>query len=82
MLVPDRVSAERHDLLDTHQFGLHVSHGDVQGAIDAIQQLQSSTSNQRESMGATAQHVLSQSLSQSILCGRMCDGLELVFQRS
>ena len=70
------------DLLDTHQFGLHVSHGDVQGALNAIQQLQSGSSNQRESMGTTAQNVLSQSLSQSILCGRMCDGLELVFQRS
>jgi hypothetical protein len=70
------------DLLDTHQFGLHVSHGDVSGAVNAIQQLQSSSCNQRESMGATAQHVLLQSLSQSILCGRMCDGLELVFQRS
>ena len=70
------------DLLDTHQFGLRVSHGDLQGAINAIQQLQSSPFDKRETMGATAQHVLSQSLSQSILCGRMCDGLELVFQRS
>src|SRR5213075_3022273 len=30
------------DLLDTHQFGLRVSHGDLQGAINAIQQLHSS----------------------------------------
>jgi len=40
------------------------------------------SSQQRESMGATAQQVLSENLSQSILCGRMCDGLELVFQKN
>ena len=35
-----------------------------------------------EAMGQTAQRLLSSTLSQSILCGRMCDGLELVFQRT
>ena len=29
--------------------------------------------------GAVAQQVLAGSLSQELLCGRMCDGLELVF---
>ena len=32
-------------------------------------------------MGRTAQAVLTSRLSQSILCRRMCDGLELVFQK-
>ena len=67
------------DLLDQHHFGLHVSHGDVPGAVAAIARFKSMTCAQRSQMGALAQNVLSQSLSQQILCRRMCDGLELVF---
>jgi colanic acid biosynthesis glycosyl transferase WcaI len=69
------------DLLDTHQIGRNVRHGDVEGAIEAIRSLQQSSPQQRSEMGMTAQRVLSSSLSQSILCCRMCDGLELVFQK-
>ena len=69
------------DLVDTHHIGLHAAHGDVDGAMKAIHSLKTATPQQREAMGITAQRVLSSSLSQSILCGRMCDGLELVFQK-
>jgi hypothetical protein len=69
------------DLLGTHNFGIDVQHGDVEGAIHAIRQLQAMSPEQRAAMGLTAQQVLAGSLSQSILCGRMCDGLELVFQK-
>jgi len=31
------------DLLEQHQFGLHVAHGDVGGALRAIEQLRSMT---------------------------------------
>ena len=70
------------DLLDAHPFGMQVSHGDVEAAVATIRTLQAMSSEQLESMGQTAQQVLSSSLSQSILCGRMCDGLELVFQKN
>jgi len=69
------------DLLDKHHFGLHVSHGDVGGAVAAIRKLIAVSADQRAEMGQTAQEVLSSSLSQEILCGRMCDGLELVFTK-
>jgi len=67
------------DLLESHQFGMHVSHGDVEGAIGAVRQLQSASDEQRRAMGQTAQRVLESKLSQSILCNRMCDGLDVVF---
>ena len=69
------------DLLDQHHFGLHVPHGDVHGALTAIKSLRAASSDDRAQMGDVAQKVLSSSLSQDILCGRMCDGLELVFTK-
>jgi glycosyltransferase involved in cell wall biosynthesis len=65
------------DLLDGHQFGLHVSHGDVDGAIRAIEQLRSMPRERLDAMGQAAQRVLGQSLSQELLCGQLCDGLEI-----
>ena len=69
------------DLLDRHQFGLHVDHGDVDTAVRSINELRQKSDAERRAMGMTAQSVLKQQLSQDILCGRMCDGLELAFQR-
>ena len=69
------------DLLATHDFGIDVTHGDVDGAVSAVRKLQAMPQSHREAMGRTAQQVLAGNLSQAILCGRMCDGLELVFQK-
>lgn len=68
------------DLLEKHSFGVHVSHGDVDGAVRAIETLKSLPRAELESMGRDGQHVLAGSLSQDILCPRLCDGLELVFR--
>jgi hypothetical protein len=67
------------DLLDVHGFGLSVRHGDVEGAIEAIRKLRQTPTPERRRMGEVAQRVLGESLSQEILCGRLCDGLELAF---
>jgi len=64
------------DLLDAHAFGLHVSHGDVDGAVQAVRRLASMSTDQLHAMGQTAQRVLHESLSQAILCGRFCDEVE------
>jgi colanic acid biosynthesis glycosyl transferase WcaI len=64
------------DLLDEHDIGLHVSHGDVEGAISAIRALRALAPDKREGMGKTAQRVMSERLSQKILCTRFCDYLE------
>jgi hypothetical protein len=68
------------DLLDTEPFGMRVDHGDIDGAIRAIRELQNLTPQQRQAMGDRAQHVLSGAFSQELLCNRLCDGLQLVFQ--
>jgi hypothetical protein len=68
------------DLLEKHEFGVHVSHGDADGAVAAIRQLKSLSREELERMGRDGQQVLAGSLSQDILCPRLCDGLELVFR--
>jgi glycosyltransferase involved in cell wall biosynthesis len=64
------------DLLDAHPIGTHVAHGDVDGAVSAILHLRALPEEARREMGRAAQHVLRASLSQSLLCGRLCDAME------
>jgi colanic acid biosynthesis glycosyl transferase WcaI len=64
------------DLLEQHPIGWHVNHGDVPGAVAAIKQILATDPTKRMEMGRTAQDVLQRELSQSLLCGRFCDGLE------
>jgi colanic acid biosynthesis glycosyl transferase WcaI len=70
------------DLLDEHRFGLHVAHGEVEGAVDAIRQLRRTPPLQLSEMGHTAQHVLARSLSKPILCTRLCDRFEQVLAKA
>jgi len=64
------------DLLDRHDIGIHVCHGDVPGVIAAIRRFREMSSEQLQSMGQTAQAALSQSLSESQLRGKFCDAVE------
>lgn len=64
------------DLLDEHDIGVSVTHGDVDGAISAIKELRALAADKREQMGQTAQRIMSERLSQKILCTRFCDFLE------
>jgi colanic acid biosynthesis glycosyl transferase WcaI len=65
------------DLLENHSIGWQISHGDVTGAIEAIRKIQATDPATLANMGRTAQEVLRRELSQSLLCGRFCDRLEL-----
>lgn len=67
------------DLLENHNFGFHVSHGDVAGAEKAIEDFRALPQSERESMGAAAQQLLQSTLSQQILCGKFCDIVEQAF---
>jgi hypothetical protein len=69
------------DLLGHHQFGWPVKHGDVSGAVAIIRRLRATDPAELRRMGKIAQQVLAGSLSQELLCGRMCDGLELAFEQ-
>ena len=64
------------DLLEQHDLGLHVAHGDVDGAVAAIGQFRAMPADRRRAMGETAQTVLAHSLGQRLLCGQFCDALE------
>lgn len=64
------------DLLDAHDVGVHVAHGDADGAVAAIRRLRALPEQNRRAMGREAQHVLRGTLSHSLLCGRLCNALE------
>ncbi len=68
------------DLLDNAPFGRHVSHGDVEGALATIRELEAMSPQQRQHMGELAQRVLDSAFTQDLLCNRLCDGLQLAFQ--
>jgi glycosyltransferase involved in cell wall biosynthesis len=68
------------DLLGRHGIGWHVAHGDVDGAVRTIQEIQQTAPERLNEMGRKAQEVLATSLSQDILCNRFCDGIELVMR--
>lgn len=67
------------DILDQHQIGWHVAHGDIQSAVQAIRDMRGINLAQLADMGQTARAVLEMKLSQSLLCGRFCDALEMTF---
>src|SRR5262249_25718173 len=64
------------DLLEEHNIGFHVEHGDVEGAVKAISKLRKSPPEELKRMGAVAAEVLSRQLSQEILSAKFCDSLE------
>jgi glycosyltransferase involved in cell wall biosynthesis len=67
------------DLLEQHEFGARIAHGDTNGAVRAIQSLRDMPAEQRQQMGRAGQQALTASLSQQLLCGKLCDELEDVF---
>ncbi len=64
------------DILDEHDIGESVRHGDVEGCIAAIRRMRDSSVAELKNKGDLAQQVLESSLSQQILQKKFCDGLE------
>lgn len=64
------------DLIDQHDIGWHVAHGDVEGCINAICTMKSTSASGLASRGDRAQTALRSNLSQSILVERLCDRVE------
>ena len=64
------------DLLETHGFGKSVTHGDVKACVAAIQSLRRLPHQQLLKIGEVAKSVLAESLTQRLLCGRLCDRME------
>jgi colanic acid biosynthesis glycosyl transferase WcaI len=67
------------DILEKYDFGFHIAHGDVEGAVKTIGLILTLPRETLASMGMQAQHVLKESLSQKKLCGEFCDRVERAF---
>jgi colanic acid biosynthesis glycosyl transferase WcaI len=64
------------DLLEKHGIGLQISHGDLAGAMKAIETFRGMSGDQLVAMGELSRKVLDESLNQKLLCGRFCDAIE------
>ncbi len=64
------------DLLDHHQIGWHISHGDVDAAIQTLRQIRRTSAPQRDEMGQRARDTIHHQLSKRLLCRRFCDMIE------
>jgi colanic acid biosynthesis glycosyl transferase WcaI len=69
------------DLLDQHEIGLEIRHGDTPGAVAAIDRLSKMPPEQLQKMGETGRAVLNESLSEKKLCGQFCDAVEAALLR-
>lgn len=64
------------DLLQAHAIGRHANHGDVAKVIEILKAFFAMPTAEREEMGLRGQAALRSSLSQNLLCGRLCDAVE------
>jgi glycosyltransferase involved in cell wall biosynthesis len=64
------------DIMEAYPIGRRVAHGDVAGAVAAIQGFLSSPEAERVEMGQTAHGAMAEKLSQARLCRDFCDLLD------
>ncbi len=63
-------------LIDEHDLGWSVPHGDVEGAVATIRRIAAMSEHERENVGARARAVLQRHLAAPTLCARFCDAIE------
>ena len=64
------------DLIEKHQIGWHIAHGDVDGALRVLREMVEMPRERLDEMGRKAAEVIQTSLSKSVLCGVYCDVME------
>jgi len=64
------------DILDEHEVGWSIEHGDVDAAIKAIEQACDLGHDQRMALGRLARDLVDQRFSKAKLCGDFCDIME------
>lgn len=64
------------DLIDQHQIGWHISHGNVDGAVSVLQQMAAMKPADLKAMGERAAKVVATSLSKAELQRAFCDVLQ------
>jgi len=61
------------DLIEQHQIGWHIAHGDVDGAVMALRAMLSTPEQDLRAMGERAAKVIATRLSKQALCGQFTD---------
>jgi glycosyltransferase involved in cell wall biosynthesis len=69
------------ELIERHQIGWHVAHGDVEGCLATISRIRSTPAAVIAEMGARAQAALATTLGPLVLCDRMAEAVERAFAR-
>jgi len=65
------------DLLDSAEIGVHVVHGDVDGAVSALLQLRQKDAAELREMGTAGERILRERHGQEMLRDRLCAALEV-----
>lgn len=69
------------DILDGHDIGWRVAHGDVDGAVEVLREVRRSPRERLARMGRTARELVQRRYSREALRGRFCDEVEAVLER-
>jgi len=64
------------DLIDDHEIGWQLDHGNVAGMVDLIENIRTVADDQLVEMGSRAQAAIDRALSKSTLCAAVCDEIE------
>ncbi len=64
------------EIIERHEIGWRIVHGDVAGAVATIRTILSTSPQKLAEIGRRAQRIVSTQLSKDILCGKFCDVLE------
>ena len=64
------------ELLDAHDVGWQVAHGDVDGAERILREIAQAPQERLDAMGARARALVASGLGKAELCGQFCDVLE------
>jgi colanic acid biosynthesis glycosyl transferase WcaI len=69
------------DLLQRHDIGWHVEHGDVDATVMTLRGILADGSRRREEMGDRARQVIELELAPERLCRAFCDEVEMAFAK-
>jgi glycosyltransferase involved in cell wall biosynthesis len=74
LVAPDPCHAS--DLVSQNQIGWHIGHGEVDKAVEIIQQIAATPPEHLEEMGRRGANVVRERLNMPVLCGAVCDIFE------
>ena len=64
------------ELIENHQIGWRIAHGDVDGAVRVLREMVEMPRERLDAMGRNAAELIQTTLSKDLLCGLYCDVME------